>query len=113
MRRQKADGGIGYGQTAFNKLLLINAADGHDDGAKVFCITPQFGADGRFNFVVTQIGIGTNDYADNCSGKAPNLVLDAHSNLSVSLWHVISLRPVVLQYALYLMMQEDWVGKTY
>ena len=111
MRRQKADGGIGYGQAAINELLLINTAGGHDDGAEVLCITPQFCADGRLNFVVAKIDICTDDYADNCSGKAPNLVLDAHSSLSVSLWRVISLRPVVLQCALYLMMQEYEAGK--
>ena len=98
MRRQKADGGIGYGQAAINELFLINTAGGHDNGAEVLCITQQFCADGRLNFAITKIDISTNNYADNCSGKAPNLVLDAHRSLSVSLWHVISLRPVVLGY---------------
>ena len=39
MRRQKADGGIGYGQAAINELLLINTASGHDNGAEVLCIS--------------------------------------------------------------------------
>ena len=112
MRRQKADCGIGYWQPAINELLLIDTADGHDNGADIFCVTAQFCAYGRLNFVVAKIDICTNDYADNCSGKAPNLVLDAHSSLSVSLWRVISLRPVVLQCALCLMMQEYEAGKT-
>jgi len=112
MRRQKADCGIGYWQPAINELLLIDTADGHDNGADIFCVTSQLCADGRFNFVVAKIDICTNDYADNYSGKAPNLVLDAHSSLSVSLWRVISLRPVVLRCALYLEMREDEAGKT-